>query len=180
MYDVVEPACQNSNDVTERTTKYLIYDLAATLRSMVVTPNTFKDLSIKLLHDIPQQYATVYVGCDTYKDRSIKGDERKSRGVSDKLVIRSPTVRVPAEFQKFLNNGDNKERLFEIIEQVWIENKHLLDGRVIYFARSNQCIQISRSLTMQCRWRIGIKPRRGRYEGCIPASACHRNGARTC
>ena len=145
LYDVVEPECQHSNDFTERTTRYLIYDLAATLRSMMVTPNTFKELSIKFLNDIPQQYDTVYVACDTYSDASIKRDERKSRGVSDKFVIRSPNVRVPAEFQKFLNNGDNKERLFEIIEQVWSENKHLLGDRVIFFARSNQCTKINQS-----------------------------------
>ena len=60
-------------------------------------------------------------------------------------MIRSPTVRVPAEFQKFLNNGDNKERLFEIIEDVWMESIELLEDRVIYFARSNQCLKISRS-----------------------------------
>ena len=46
-------------------------------------------------------------------------DERNWRGVRDKLAIRSPNFRVFAEFKKFLNNGDNKERLFEIIEQVW-------------------------------------------------------------
>ena len=42
-----------------------------------------------------------------------------------------------------MNHGDNKERLFEIIEQVWIENKHLLDDRIIFLAQSNQCARIS-------------------------------------
>ena len=42
-------------------------------------------------------------------------------------------------------NGDNKERLFEIIEQVWSENKHLLGDRAIFFERSNQCTKINQS-----------------------------------
>ena len=54
LYDFVESAHQNFNESTERTTQFLIYDLAVTLRSMVVTPNRFKELSIKLLYDILQ------------------------------------------------------------------------------------------------------------------------------
>ena len=58
---------------------------------------------------------SITVVCDKYRDTSIKGNERKSRRVSGKLVIRSSDVEVSAEFQKFLNNKDNKERVFEII-----------------------------------------------------------------
>ena len=72
----------------------------------------------------------------------------------DKLAIRSPNFRVSAEFKKFLNNGDNKERLFEIIEQVWSENTHALENCIIFFARSNHCINMSQS---QCRCN-GCKP----------------------
>lgn len=81
---------------------------------MVVTPNMFEDLSIKLLNRISHQYDTVYVACDRYTfDTSIKRAERKSRGVIDNLVIPSPNVQIPAfKFQ----NGDNNERLFEIYE----------------------------------------------------------------
>ena len=58
---------------------------------------------------------SITVACHKYRDKSIKGNERKLRSVSDKLVIRSSDVEVSAEFQKFLNNKDNKERVFEII-----------------------------------------------------------------
>ena len=44
--------------------------------------------------------------------------------------------------QMFLNNGDNKERLFEVIVEVWTENNHLLGNRVIFFARKDKCTQI--------------------------------------
>ncbi len=36
---------------------------------------------------------------------------------------------VPADFKKFLANGDNKEQLFELIEKVWVDNKNQLGER---------------------------------------------------
>ena len=75
----------------------------------------------------------------------IKNSERSVRGVSDKMVIRSPEMRTPADFKKFLNNGDNKERLFEIMEEVWIQNKHLFGERIVYFARSSKCTMITQN-----------------------------------
>ena len=89
------------------------------------------------------RYNIVYVACDTYKDRSIKNSERHLRGDGDKFVIRSANVRVPADFKKFLGNGDNKERLFEIIEEVWVQNRNQLGQRVAYFARGNACLKIT-------------------------------------
>ena len=48
-----------------------ILDITAIIRSLVKVPNTFKDVALRLLSDIPMQYNIVYVACDTYKDRSI-------------------------------------------------------------------------------------------------------------
>lgn len=69
-----------------------------------------------------------HVTCDTYRDTRMEENQSKvmkesqcekgERDVSDKLVIRSPNFWVLAEFQKFLNKGGTKERLFEVIEQV--------------------------------------------------------------
>ena len=89
------------------------------------------------------RYNIVHIACDTYKDRSIKNSERHLRGDGDKFVIRSANVRVPADFKKFLGNGDNKECLFEIIEEVWAQNRNQLRQRVVYFARGNACLKIT-------------------------------------
>ena len=58
-----------------------ILDIAAIIRSLVKVPNTFKDVALRLLSDIPIRYDIVYVACDTYKDRSIKNSERHLRNV---------------------------------------------------------------------------------------------------
>ena len=125
--------------------KVYILDLAAAIRSTVAIPDTFRDLSLQILSQLPKNYETIYVACDTYQEKSIKNSERSVRGVSDKMVIRSPEMRTPADFKKFLNNGDNKERLFEIIEEVWIQNKHLFGERIVYFARGSKCTMITQN-----------------------------------
>lgn len=70
LYDAVETAYQNFIESTKRAKQYLIFDFAVTLHSMIVTPTKLKELTIKLLNDISQQY-DIYVTCDTYKDTSI-------------------------------------------------------------------------------------------------------------
>eukprot|EP00112_Aurelia_sp_Birch-Aquarium-sp1_P008666 Seg1960.8 transcript_id=Seg1960.8/GoldUCD/mRNA.D3Y31 product="GTPase-activating protein and VPS9 domain-containing protein 1" protein_id=Seg1960.8/GoldUCD/D3Y31 len=77
------------------------------------------------------------------EDRSIKNSERGLRGNSDKFVIRNGDVRVPSDFNKFLRNGDNKERMFQLIEEVWIQNAAQLGERTVFFARGSTCVKIT-------------------------------------
>ena len=95
---------------------YLFVDVAAALRAVKNVPKTFEDLAIKLINDVPQRYNVVYFVCGTYFEKSIKAAERNNRGSSDRLVVRSSKMRIPSDFQKFLNNNNNKERLLEIIK----------------------------------------------------------------
>ena len=74
---------------------------------------------------------------------SIKAPERKLRGESNKFLIRSGKVKIPPNFQKFLCNGDNKERLFQLIENTWAENKEAIGERDIYFARGSSCVKMT-------------------------------------
>ena len=78
-----------------------------------------------------------------YRNMSIKAQERKLSGSSNKFLIRSGKVKIPPNFQKFLCNGDNKERLFELIEDTWKEKKDLVGDRTIYFARGDSCVKIT-------------------------------------
>ena len=48
-------------------------------------------------------------------------------------------MRLPPDFPKFLSNGENKERMFELFEDVWIA---LNDDREIYVARKDKCKKI--------------------------------------
>ena len=103
---------------------YLFVDVAAALRAVKNVPKTSEDLAIKLINDFPQRYNVVYFVCDTYFEKSIKAAERNNRGSSDRLVVRSSKMRIPSDFQKFLNNNNNKERLFEIIEETLLSHNN--------------------------------------------------------
>ncbi len=120
-----------------------IIDLAASLRSIVNMPDTFRELAQKILREIPRQYQQIYVACDSYAASSIKGSERDLRGNAEEFVIRNADIRIPANLKNFMSNGKNKERLFELIEHVWVEGASSLNNRTIYFARNNSCIKIS-------------------------------------
>ena len=115
----------------------LVIDLIATIRSIAKVSNTFRELALQLLHQILSMYQTVYAASDTYLERSIKSSECEIRGQAETFVIRNPDIRIPPVFKKFLNNGTNKERLLELIEDVWKGDAAALGNRVVYFAR--QC-----------------------------------------
>ena len=76
----------------------LVIDLIATIRCIAKVPNTFRELALQLLHQIPSMYQTVYAACDTYLERSIKSSDREIRGQAETFVIRSPDIRIPPDF----------------------------------------------------------------------------------
>ena len=101
-------------------------------------PKTFEDLAIKSINDTPHRHNVVYFVCGTYFEKPIKAAERNNnRGTSDRLVVRSSKMRIPSDFQKFLNNNNNKERLFEIIEKTLLSHNNTSIDRKIYFARQS-------------------------------------------
>ncbi len=80
--------------------------------------STLKNISnsTKILREIPRHYRNVYIICDTYADRAIKGSEKDLRGNADEFVIRNTDIQIPPNFRDFTSNGTNKERLFEVLE----------------------------------------------------------------
>ena len=134
------------NDVVDNVTCYVV-DLVAAIRCINKIPGTFRQLAVKLRQDLPRKYSKFYVACDCYTERSITGYKRRLRGQSERFVIRNPDIRIFPDFKNFMNNGVNKERLFELIEEVWMENADHLGDKVIFFARKNVCVKMSREGT---------------------------------
>eukprot|EP00794_Sanderia_malayensis_P020850 gene20850-biopygen15376 len=120
-----------------------ILDLAATIRSTVKPPNTFRELAKKVIKEVPNTFKIVYIACDTYRKDSIKDAERRLRGEGDKFIIKTPDIRIPSDFKKFLSNGENKERMFELLEDVWVDIAAEVGERIIYVARGGRCQRIS-------------------------------------
>lgn len=128
------------NDINQ----YDIYilDVIAYFRSLKCIKGTFEDLALRMLNSIPKKYQIVYMACDAYGKQSIKYNEHLSRGIDPPFIIKNANIKIPSDFQKFLNNGENKDRLLEIVETVLIKHKNNLGKRVVYFARGAHCYRI--------------------------------------
>ena len=52
---------------------------------------------------------------NSYQPNLIKMSEHQTRGFSSKIHIKSSKLRVPCNFANFLSNGENKERMVQIM-----------------------------------------------------------------
>ena len=52
-------------------------------------------------------------------------------------------MKLPYDMPMFLRNVSNKEMLFNLIEQAFIEDKHRLQNRVIFLSNKDHCQKIS-------------------------------------
>ena len=134
-----------SGEAMPSTTRFYTYvlDLAATIRSLVGTMSTIRDLAHRILAMVPSQYRHVYIACDTYKGISIKGGERQARGMSERYLITTPDMKVPHNFTNFLQNGENKTMLFDLIQRAIEEGKSKLQGKTVFFSNENNCTKVT-------------------------------------
>ena len=130
--------------ITNRST--FIIGLMAVLRTMVQIPDTYEELTWKLLATFQKCYLRVDIVADTYRHVSIKSGEREMRGSSSKVIVQSPQSKIPRDFHGFLKNGENKTRLIELICKVISSNKEkaiqLLKCSIIYFSKEDLTLKI--------------------------------------
>ena len=129
-----------------------IVDLMALIRMITRVPETYADLANNLFETLPKGYHRIDIIADTYKKNSLKCSERDSRGISEKVMVRSASSRIPRNFSDFLKNGENKTRLIEIIKDELIRNSRevlaTLLCTTIYFSLDMVCYKItSQSVT---------------------------------
>ena len=90
-----------------------------------------------------QPISIIYFICDTYQQKSIKNAERLFCGSSQRYILKSPDMKLPADMQEFLRNGVNKELLFNLIEVALKDGKKRIGDKVIYFSNVNHCLKIT-------------------------------------
>ena len=114
---------------------------------MVQIPDTYEQLTWKLIGTFPNGFQRVDIVADTYQAVSIKSGERQSRGTSAKVIIGSPQSKIPRDFNQFMTNGDNKTRLVEIICDVLSSNRlktfRVLKCRTVFFSKENVTIRLN-------------------------------------
>ena len=80
-------------------------------------------LAWKILGSILNQYNKVYIICDTYKISSIKSGKRMLRGDGIVYTLKTPDMKLAYDSTTFLQNGKNKELLFNLIERSIVKDK---------------------------------------------------------
>ena len=142
----------NQEPCSNTVSAYII-DLIAQVRMLAKqVPDTFEHLTLKILSSIPKGYERVDLVADTYRESSIKTSERKSRGMSSKVIIKSSKTKVPRDFNSFLMNNDNKIQMIDLIFNYIKENRakclNLLRSSKIMLSNDNICEAITLSSSM--------------------------------
>ena len=88
-----------------------LVELMALIPTISPVPVTYAKLGKTLVSQLPKGYQRVDIIADTYRENSLKNNERDSRGVFNKVIICSALSRIPRNFTEFLKNGDNKTTL---------------------------------------------------------------------
>ena len=125
-----------------------VVDLMALVRTTTNIPGTYEELTFQRISLLPTGYKRVDIVADTCRKVSIKDPERRKRGCADKVLIRSGKSKVPRNFSEFLQNGENKTRLTDLILTVVLERKlevrSSFNSEEIYFSTDGQCNTINR------------------------------------
>ena len=64
-------------------------------------------------------------------------------------VLKTPNMKLPYDMTTFLQNGKNKELLFNLIERSIVEDKKKLNERVAFFSNMEHCLKISSDQVLQ-------------------------------
>jgi hypothetical protein len=119
----------------------------ALVRMMKDIPDTFGELTLKLLSMVSKGYFRVDLVADCYFANSIKDAERAKRGIVSKITIKSPQSKVRRDFNKFLSSGENKTRMIELIVQTIKEKGvhclNILKTTNLILSRENECILLT-------------------------------------
>ena len=115
LMDVINPeGNENSTRAPSKNFSGFVIDFIVLVRTLTVIPKTFENLIWKIIKMLPVGCTTMHVVADSYREVFIKSVERKERGITPKVYVKSVLSYVPREFQEFLKRGNNKSRLIEL------------------------------------------------------------------
>ena len=79
-----------------------VIDFIALVRTLTVISKTFGNLIWKTINMWPVGCTTFHVVTDSYREVSIKSSERKKRGITPKVYVKSVCSNVSRDLQDFL------------------------------------------------------------------------------
>ena len=138
---------QNEEIIDKHMSAYVL-DMMAQIRSCINNvPETFEQFIEIFLSSIPKNFRRVDLVADTYRDISIKSEERENRNSSSKIIIGSIKSKIPKDVEKFLSNNENKTQLIQLIFRYIQQNFSAvlvkLATEIIFLSRDNECFRIT-------------------------------------
>ena len=106
-------------EIRNKSMTMYIEDGNATFYNLKQLPDTFKGISEKVFDISTSGKEHVIFSTDMYFPRSVKSQERESRGCQEKRIIKGINRRRPEIWTEFLTNKENKKQLINVIEQTW-------------------------------------------------------------
>ena len=95
-----------------------IQDENALIHGLKDLPSRFGAICMKVLGQMVIKKHGFVFSTDSYFKDSIKAQERRRRGMSQKLHIDGPATRKPPDMNTFLQNDENKRQLCDLL-RVW-------------------------------------------------------------
>ena len=124
-----------------------IADLLALVQTFTSFPETFEELALKIFAAIPKEYKRVDIVAGSYL-KSIKTYERDRRGTAPILIVKSVHSRLPADFKRFLSNGQNKTRMIELTLEILKTRKEQIlnnmKSKEVFFSTYNECLHVTK------------------------------------
>lgn len=100
-----------------------VVDAGGLLHSLSAYPETFGELA-KLVFEMMPKSSRVDCVCDPYVLHSIKGIERRRRGMGKRITVKGALQKMPPDFKDFLSNDGNKTDLYSLIRKEWTTSKY--------------------------------------------------------
>ena len=96
---------------------------------------------------LPFGYKRVDLVANSYRQVSIKSVTRGERGTSKKVILKSVKSKIPSDFKQFLGDGDNRNRMLDLIFE-YVENRkakslNILRTSSLYLSKENGCRYIT-------------------------------------
>ena len=109
----------------------------------------YEELTWKLLPSFPRKFQRVNIVADTYRNVSITAGERGSRERSDKVIIKLTKSKILKDFQAFLRDGENKNRLIDLLCETTSSSSDrtlvILQTSVICFSKEDSYVRLNAS-----------------------------------
>ena len=120
-----------------------IIDAGGLIQSLTSIPETYEDLCLLIFNLLPQGDRVDFV-CDDYQVNSIKGIERRRRGMGVKITVKGPLQKTPSDFKEFLSNDKNKIQLYNLIAKEWQSDKYAskIGARQVIISLHGKCFKL--------------------------------------